>query len=100
MVPTMAPAHHGSFGDDQTFANLIPSVQGFLHMLADAGSSTGVIDHGLCRSIAMQSPCCALFRDVAFWPGTNYQSIAKRAGKHVRDGAVLPFEYLWMLLGS
>ena len=69
-----------------------PFAQGFLQSLADATCSTGVVNHGSRLKTAQQCLSCALVRGRGIVFRYSYQSIAKRAGKDFRKGAVVPRE--------
>ena len=82
-----------------TFRKPGPSAQGFFQSLADVACSTGVVDHGSWLRIAQQYLSCALVRGCGMVFRYYSQSMAKSAGKDFRDGAVVPFEWMWMILG-
>ena len=68
-----------------TFGKLGPSAQGFLQILTDGTSSTGVVDRGLWLRIAMQYLSCTLVRGRGIVFRRYYQGIAKSDGKDFRD---------------
>ena len=83
-----------------SFGKLGPTAKGFLQSLADFACSTGVVDRGSWLRIAQQYLSCAFVRGHGIAFRNYYQSMAKSAGKDFRDGAVVPFERMWMILGS
>ena len=82
------------------FGKLDPSAQGFLQSLLDVASSTGIVDRSSWLRIAQQYMSCALVRGRGIVFRDDYQCTAKSAGKYFGDGAAVPFEGMWMILGS
>lgn len=68
-----------------------------LQSLTDVACSAGVVDRGLWWRIPKHFLACTWLYLV--WFGRYYKSTAETAGKYFLDGAVVPFETLWMLLG-
>ena len=59
------------------------------------------VTRGMSRNydlLSQQYLSCALVRGRGIVFCHNYQSIASIVGKDFRDGAVVPFECMWMLL--
>ena len=69
-----------------------PSAESYLKSLADVACSTGFVDRGVWLRVEKQFLSCALVRGRGVVFRHYYKSIAKRAGKDYRDGAVVPIE--------
>ena len=65
--------------------------------LTDVACSTVFVDRGVWLRIAKQFLSCALVRGRGIAFRHSYNSIAKCAGKDFRDGAVVPFEWVYVL---
>jgi hypothetical protein len=83
---TMVPLVMSAFG------KLVPAAEGYLQNLASVACSTGVVDRGVWLRISRQYLSCALVRGHGIVFRHYYRSLAKSAGKHFCDGAVVPFE--------
>jgi hypothetical protein len=75
-----------------TFGKLGPAAEGCLQNLATVACSTGVAHRDVWLRISSQYSSCALVRGRCIVLRHYYRSLAKSAGKDLRDGAVVPFE--------
>ena len=84
-----------------TLGNLGVSAQGFLLTLADVACFAGdVKDRGSRLRTAQQHSRRARVVGRSVWFRHFCQSTAQGAGKCCCDGAVVPFQGMWMFLGS
>ena len=82
--------------DMTSLGKLGPSTESYLQSLADVACCTGCVDRGVWLRCAKQFLSCALVRGRGIVFRHYYKSIAKCAGTDFRDGAVVPFERVWV----